>query len=563
MERIDPQTQRPVTSGDGKPVTEEVEVTIPAFKPVTVFDVSQTEGKELPDIAVDALTGDVERYKDFFAALEKASPVSIGFEQIDSGANGYYHHEDKRIAIQEGMSELQTVKTAVHEIAHAKLHAIDKDAPEEEQPKVDRHTREVQAESVAYTVCLHYGLDTSDYSFGYIAGWSSGKEIAELKASLSTIRTAASELITEIDGHFAELQKQREAAAPVMDTASPEQRQALDNEVRQTLQMFVDTDMKTHGQLTQGTLAAIATQGYAYQNGQLVKERAAPLIDTPDVLAADVFDLMRDFDPEFMQKYADRRDEQITATLHDIQNGNTISIAGTLIYISQDENTPASVRARADDLMRRIDDYKELNNTFSIYQLKGGEETRPYRFEPLDRLEMAGLSVDKGNYDLVYTAPLSDIDTLEDIYRRFNNDHPKDFTGHSLSVSDVVILRHGDRQTAYYCDSYGFREVPQFLQERQRQQENPLKIAELSTEQNENMIDGRINNTPSVGELEAKVKAGETISLSDLAAAVKNESRTERGKSQKKPSIRAQLKADKDAATRKREVKNKNLEREV
>lgn len=563
MERIDPQTQRPATGRDGKPVTEEVEVTIPAFKPVTVFDVSQTEGKELPDIAVDALTGFVPQYKDFFAALEKTSPVPIGFEQIDSGANGYYHHEDKRIAIQEGMSELQTVKTAIHEIAHAKLHAIDKDAPEEEQPKVDRHTREVQAESVAYTVCQHYGLDTSDYSFGYIAGWSNGKEIAELKASLSTIRTAASELITGIDGHFAELQQQREAATPVMDKASPEQRQALDNEVRQTLQMFVDTDMKTHGQLTQGTIAAIATQGYAYQNGQLVKGRASPLIDTPEVIAAEVFDLMRDFDPEFMRNYADRRDEQITATLHDIQNGNTIPIEGTLIYISQDENNPASFRARADDLMRRIENYKELNNTFSIYQLKGGEETRPYRFEPLDRLGMAGLSVNKGNYDLVYTAPLSDIDTLEDIYRRFNNDHPKDFTGHSLSVSDVVILRHGDRQTAHYCDSYGFREVPQFIQERQRQQENPLKTAELSTEQNENMIDGRINNTPSVGELEAKVEAGETISLSDLAAAVKNESRTERGKSQKKPSIRAQLKADKDAQARQKEASNKNFEREV
>lgn len=616
MERIDPQTQRPVVGRDGKPVTEEVEVTVPAFKPVTVFDVSQTEGKELPDIAVDVLTGDVEQYKDFFAALEKTSPVPMAFEKIDSGANGYYHQEEKRIAIQEGISELQTVKTAIHEIAHAKLHAIDKDAPNEEQrPKIDRRTREVQAESVAYAVCQHYGLDTSDYSFGYVAGWSGGKEVAELKASLETIRAAASELITEIDGHFAELQQQREAAAPIMDKASPEQRQALDDEVRKTLQMFVDDDMNAHGQLTQGTLDAIAVQGYAYQDGQLVKAQTAPEYEyrmhsnprtigeenrsfiqayekkdgqlvpdkvvfigtpdearqrldeligstAPDVIAADLFDLMRDFDPAFMQKYAGERDKQVALSAESLKSNDTFHMEAILLNIVQDGGTE-EIRQRAAALTARLDAFKEQNNTYSIYQLIGGAETRSYRFEPLDRLQAAGLAVDRGNYDLVYTAPLSDIDTLEDIYRRFNLDHPKDFTGHSLSVSDVVVLRHGDKQTAHYCDSYGFREVPQFLQERQREKENPLKTAELSTEQNENMIDGRINNTPSVGELEAKVKAGETISLSDLAAAVKNEGKAERGRQQKKPSIRAQLRPDKDAAARKQEARNKNLEREV
>ena len=191
MEKIDPQTQKPVIGRDGKPVTEEKEITIPAYKVVSVFDVSQTEGKELPDIAVDALTGDVEQYSDFFAALEKTSPVPIGFEKIEGGAHGYYHLEDKRIALDEGMSELQTLKTAIHEIAHAKLHDIDRNAPkDEQQPRVDRRTREVEAESVAYTVCQHYGLDTSDYSFGYVAGWSSGRELAELKSSLETIRSS-------------------------------------------------------------------------------------------------------------------------------------------------------------------------------------------------------------------------------------------------------------------------------------------------------------------------------------------------------------------------------------
>ena len=200
--------QKPVIGKDGKPVTEEKEVTIPAYKVVSVFDVSQTEGKELPDIAVDELTGDVDRYKDFFAALEKTSPVPIAFENIEGGSHGYYHLEDKRIAINEGMSELQTLKTAIHEIAHAKLHDIDLNAPkDEQQPHVDRRTREVEAESVAYTVCQHYGLDTSDYSFGYVAGWSSGRELSELKSSLETIRSAAAEIINSIDANFAELQK--------------------------------------------------------------------------------------------------------------------------------------------------------------------------------------------------------------------------------------------------------------------------------------------------------------------------------------------------------------------
>lgn len=186
MQKIDPQTQKPVIGKDGKPVTEEKEITIPAFKVVSVFDVSQTEGKEIPDIAVNMLTGNVEHYKDVFVALEKTSPVPIGFEKIEGGAHGYYHLEDKRIALDEGMSERQTLKTLIHEIAHAKLHDIDLNAPLEDlENRPDRRTREVQAESIAYTVCQHYGLDTSDYSFGYVAGWSTGRELA--KRSLSKV----------------------------------------------------------------------------------------------------------------------------------------------------------------------------------------------------------------------------------------------------------------------------------------------------------------------------------------------------------------------------------------
>ena len=210
VEKKDPQTGKTVIGGDGKPVTETREIQIPAYKVVAVFDVSQTEGRELPSISANELTGDVEQYEDFFAALEKTSPVPMGFEKIEGTAHGYYHLEEKRIAIDEGMSELQNLKTAIHEIAHAKLHDIDLNAPEQPD-RPDRRTREVQAESIAYTVCQHYGLDTSDYSFGYVAGWSSGRELAELKTSLETIRATAAEIINSIDGHFAELQKAREA----------------------------------------------------------------------------------------------------------------------------------------------------------------------------------------------------------------------------------------------------------------------------------------------------------------------------------------------------------------
>ena len=217
-EKLDEQG-KPVLDKDGKPLTEEKTVQIPAFKVVSVFDVSQTEGEPLPSIAVNELSGSVQNYQDFFKALEQSSPVPIGFEDIEGGAHGYFHLLDNRIAIQEGMSQLQTIKTAIHEIAHAKLHAIDPTDPEQAN-RPDSRTREVQAESVAYAVCQHYGLDTSEYSFGYVAGWSSGRELAELKASLEIIRSAAHELISALDEHLAELRQQREANLSVAQEAA-------------------------------------------------------------------------------------------------------------------------------------------------------------------------------------------------------------------------------------------------------------------------------------------------------------------------------------------------------
>lgn len=220
-EKIDPVTQKPVIGADGKTVTETVEVLRPAFKVVSVFDVSQTDGKELPDIIVDELKGTVENYEAFFDALKQESPVPISFEDIPGGAKGFFSPVESRIAIQEGMSEIQTVKTAIHEIAHAKLHAFKQDEQAAPEDKKDRHTKEVEAESVAYTVCQRYGIETSDYSFGYIAGWSSGKETKELKSSLDTIRKTAAEMIEGIDAKLKVLlaekaqSAEKEAEAPV------------------------------------------------------------------------------------------------------------------------------------------------------------------------------------------------------------------------------------------------------------------------------------------------------------------------------------------------------------
>ena len=221
-EKIDPVTQKPVIGADGNAVTETVEVLRPAFKVVSVFDVSQTDGKELPDIIVDELKGTVENYEAFFDALKQESPVPISFEDIPGGAKGFFSPVESRIAIQEGMSEIQTVKTAIHEIAHAKLHAVKPDEKAAPEDKKDRHTKEVEAESVAYTVCQRYGIETSDYSFGYIAGWSSGKETKELKSSLDTIRKTAAEMIEGIDAKLKVLLAEK--AQSVEQEAVPEKK---------------------------------------------------------------------------------------------------------------------------------------------------------------------------------------------------------------------------------------------------------------------------------------------------------------------------------------------------
>lgn len=482
VKKLDPTTRQPVIGADGKPIMEEKEVTIPAYKVVTVFDVSQTEGKELPSIGVNVLTGDVEHFKDVLSALEKVSPVPISFEDIKGSAHGYYSLADKRIAIQEGMSQLQTLKTAIHEIAHAKLHDIDLNAPKEERENLpDQRTREVQAESVAYTVCQHYGLDTSDYSFGYVAGWSTGREMDELKSSLETIRSTAAEIINGIDAQLAELQKDQEKTQEQEKPLTPDDR-TTGEQISTPRGSFHVTDMSRE---------QMEAAGYGVHH--------------------------RSEDGKYL-----------------IMGNGTRAFA-----------VPAQEAQPEQD-------------TFTIYQLKREDATRDYRFEPYDRLQAAGLAVDPAHYEPVYSGPMTPGMTLDAIYTRFNLDHPQDFKGHSLSVSDVVVVQLGGQSTAHYVDSFGYKQVPEFLQP-----ENYLKNAEMSTEQNYNMIDGIANNAPTVGELEGKAKAGEVISLTELATAIQAEKGQGRER-EEKPSIRAQLKQYKEqTAQRKKTAKTKSHELEV
>ena len=850
VEKIDPDTQKPVFDKDGKPVTEEKEIKIPAFRVVSVFDISQTEGKELPALTYE-LTGNVEQYKDFFAALEKTSPFAMGFEALSGGVKGRCNYEEKRIFINEGMDELQNIKTAIHEIAHATLHDTALAMPE----RPDRRTREVQAESVAYAVCQHYGLDTSDYSFGYIAGWSSGKELAELKGSLETIRSTAAKLIDTIDGHFAEIQKaqdkeqtteqaqpaqeatkqpEAEAAAPELpEETAPIQEKAAQPEQAAPAAPYYPIneaaakrakDMNSFSDYKQGS----ATAEYrhyvdeAVQLAERQKQRVDPmyhekidsLLDTyarklaanmnkgyeidarvPSILIAGgsnfptrkkekqnaardsnyrewqdiqgLLDKIRSTgmggisadDPQAVQKLEKKLEslEKSQETMkavnayyrkHKTLDGCPHLPPEELEKLKADmasswhledkpfatwalSNNSAEIR-RVKDRIKSLSQQKEIGfvgwefdggkveanteanrlqiffedkpdeatrealksngfrwspkagawqrqltsnayyaadyvkaiapltgekpteiqrahirqqkvaaqeqpaqeqpeqeapqdkDTFSIYQIKGGDETRDLRFEPYDRLIATGHRVDPKNYALVYSAELTPGTSLEDIYTRFNIDHPKDFKGHSLSVSDVVVLHQNGQDTAHYVDSFGYKDVPEFFKEQEKalipddletgetiktprgtfyvtamsreqmeaagyglhhqsddgkylimgngtrafavpvQPENYLKAAEQTTEQNYNMIDGQINNTPTVAELEAKVKAGETISLVDLAKAVKaDKERGKAAKTEKKPSIRAQLRADKEKTAQKKAAKSKNHELEV
>ena len=334
VEKIDEETQEIVIGIDGQPETETVERILPRFRVTTVFDISQTEGEPLPTLEVNELVGDVFIYEDFMKGLEEISPVPFQFQEIDSGAKGYYSNAEKLVAIQTGMSQAQTMKTAVHETAHAILH--DRDVMEENGITKDRMTKEVESESVAYVVCNHFGLDTSDYSFNYVAGWSSDKEMPELRSSMDTIRLTSSQLIADITEKLLELQKTRK----------------------------LENDIKTE---------------------ELTEESS---------------------------------------------------------FLSHTENS------------------------YAIYQYHQADNEMGYQYMSLDFIEKMGMSVKGSDYQMMYQGVLEAQDTLEDLYIKFNIDRPEGFKGHSMSTSDVVILKRDGEMKAYYVNDIGFRELPEFVDQR-------------------------------------------------------------------------------------------------
>ncbi|MDB3314835.1 antirestriction protein ArdA [Faecalibacterium prausnitzii] len=684
VEKIDPDTQKPVFDKEGKPVTEEKEIKIPAFRVVSVFDISQTEGKELPALTYE-LTGNVEQYKDFFAALEKTSPFAMGFEALSGGAKGRCNYEEKRIIINEGMDELQNIKTAIHEIAHATLHDTDKDAPE----RPDRRTREVQAESVAYAVCQHYGLDTSDYSFGYIAGWSSGKELAELKGSLETIRSTAASLIDTIDGHFAEIQKAQdkeqttEQAQPAQEATKQPEAEAAAPELPEETAPVQEKEVQTEPEADTGASSEAPQPEQAapaapyYTINEAAAKRAKDANSFSDYKQGSATAEYRSYVDEAMQ-LAERQKRRVDPMYHEkidslldtyarklaanMNKGYEIDARVPSILIAGGSNFPTRKKEKqnaardsnyrewqdiqglldkirstgmggisADDpqvvqkLEKKLESLEKSQETMKAVNayyrkhktLDGCPHLSPEQLEKLkadmasswhlgdkpfatwalsnnsaeirrvkDRIKSISQQKEIGFVGWEFDGGKVEANTEANRLQIFFEDKPDEATREALKSNGfrwspkAGAWQRQLTSNAYYAADYvkaiapltgekpteiqrahiRAQKVAAQEQPTQEQPENYLKAAEQTTEQNYNMIDGQINNTPTAAELEEKAKAGEQISLAEYAEALKAEKKQTEPK--KKPSIRAQLKAAKEQTPKKQaRQKTQDLER--
>jgi len=597
-DKLDPVTGEMMFDENGMPQKEQVEVTMPAFRAVSVFDVSQTDGKPIPELEAQELLSTVEGYEDFVQALMNVATVPIGFEDIPGDSKGYFHTEEKRIAVQENMSESQTLKTMVHEVAHSMLHnkEINRDDLME-APAKDRNTKEVEAESVAYTVCQHFGIDTSDYSFGYIAGWSSGKDMKELKSSLDTIRKTASELITGIEGALRELQLNREmeqskecilliqnedlaefSLVNVRGMDTQELLAALSNmseddklsiqayleskgawttelgnektrefeeyhldvrynldtneiiDVKAKIAEQIDSNLSVMEQAEQlinrlETEKTIFTSdernlivNYAYKLDDMDKTRelAEKLTYQLEYARQDVGLTIIDAQTEIdalpdpmiglseMREYGYTWNEMLPLTqekalelfdhdlpvylLHNDGSETTVDDRKQIIDHEgifgiekgdwENERKLRSMQAELSD--NKINKEAQLlyssSDKYGIYQLKHNPELDHLRFEGTESLKRMGITKDNfdaikpENYELIYVGELSELqeqtqgETLEAIYEKFNIDHPDDYRGHSLSVSDIVVLHQNGENSAHFVDSFGFTGLPDFMQ---------------------------------------------------------------------------------------------------
>ena len=727
-QKLDPDTKAPILDKDGKIVTEEKEIEIPMFRPVKVFDVSQTDGKPLPELA-SSLSGNVPNYEVFMEALRRSAPVPITFEAMAADTDGYFSADHQKIAIRQGMSEVQTVSATVHEIAHSKLHnqkkiqiandeqyqeieLFDKpglfsngrivrdNLPEgvycydlrgsdydpgepvcvEEQVVVNhagsvllteplelaengrlmlteeeglnfvggfstlaqflqeqkkyRHTEEVEAESISYAVCKYFGIETGENSFGYIASWSQGKELKELRASLETINKTSGTLISDIERHYKEICKERgidpnakkEPEMAVLDAEANQQEalfliddatylhiqpcdsgwdytlydaasmKELDGGqldmpelscMKAVLQICDDNDLDSTS-LRRAPLSMVETlQEAAYEQMQAEASQVTASAQLPEAQeqALDEYPMPDEqVSTPDMQEYGYSYDGMFPVTR---ERALELDAAGLTVYVLHEDNTESmvfdpqeimdhgglfgvdheewekspqfheKVMERQEHQQEREQAFLSQNrDCFAIYQVSS-DDPQNVRFMNLDWLKSHDISIDRSNYDLIYTAPLRESGTvpeqLEKLYQQFNLEKPVDFHSPSMSVSDIVAIRQDGKVSCHYCDSVGFTQIPGFLPE------NPLKNAEMAVEDDYGMIDGIINNgakEPTVAELEQQARSGQPISLMDLAAAAHREER------EKKKSVMEQLKSQ-PKAEHKKTAPKKSAEREI
>ncbi|MDD3415800.1 MAG: DUF5688 family protein [Lachnospiraceae bacterium] len=591
VEKLDPDTREPVLKDNGQPETEEVEYIIPRFKVASVFDVTQTDGEPLPSLGADELTASVENYDIFMQAITAVSQVPIRFDEIEGDSHGYYHNVDKEIVIKQGMSESQTMKTAIHEVAHAKLH--DRELMAEQGIEKNQMTREVEAESIAYTVCQHFGLDTSDYSFPYIAGWSSNVDMKELRTSMDTIRHTAGEFIEELSAQLQELQIDSPEKQHLMDddlilkiSASMEsdytydvirgmdREQLLDvvtdfkrledndefigepdleaylfergaevipwytasgNEVEYPVSFYdieydADTGITDAASLSSMTQAELLIDraeyrgtlfnnddrnlivNYAYQFDNMEVTKAlirelAEAIQEPDLRAPS--EVIQNAQAEIdalpdsmigltrMHEYGYENSGMLPLTK---ERALELYHRNLEIFCLYEDGTEATYdneaaihthdgiygieketweRYRAEEKVeQRIMEGQE--EMFSIYQVRDDGMGQEYKFMGTSFLENNGMQVFREDYNLMYTDVLTENDTLDYIFQRFNIDRPDDFYGHSLSVSDVIVVSHNGEAKSYYVDSFGFTELPDFFKQREQEREEPVQKSSIA-----------------------------------------------------------------------------------
>lgn len=401
--------QRPIMGTDGKPKTEQVEVTVPHFKAVTVFDIAQTSGEPIQTLAPELLTAAVQDFDSFMQAIQKISPVPIRFDEIDGNANGYYHNADKEIVIKKGLSESQTLKTAIHETVHAKLH--DKEIMESLGVEKDRLTKEVEAESVAYCVCSSFGLDTSDYSFPYIAGWSSSREMKEMKASMDVIRKTAGEMIDQLT---------------------------------EELEIILEEKQKTELHEKYGILVdALEAAGYRYDYRE---SEPGHIVLAPDG-THEIAGYLQ------FESWGDIKD-----WLEDtIAEGTDIS-----------ERVDRALYPFKFDYTLEEEMFRGNGDRYAIYHVDEGTPGKQHLFMNMAMVKEDGITIDAANYKCVYSGRLHENEKMDDLYAVFNDNPPADYKAHSMSVSDVIITNRGGDMQAYYVDRFGFAELPEFAAQREK-----------------------------------------------------------------------------------------------